>query len=57
MHPTVQQELMKARVADMHRDAEKARLAHAARRSRRQVPAPQRSVTSNPARRLAAGCG
>jgi hypothetical protein len=54
MHPTVRQQLMTAKVADMYRDAEQARLARASRRGRlRRAPAGQRPVTSNPARRLA----
>jgi hypothetical protein len=45
MHPTVHQEIMKARVADMHRDAAQDRFARAARRSRAQAAARQRGST------------
>ena len=53
MHPTVREQLMNAQVADMHRDAAQARLAHDARRSRRVgIPARQPSTTSTPARNI-----
>jgi len=52
MHPSLHHELIKARIADLHREAEQARLVHAARRSR-PTQAPKGSVTSNRARRLA----
>jgi hypothetical protein len=35
MHPTISYELAKARIADLHRQAERDRIAHAARRARR----------------------
>lgn len=48
MHPHVQYELMQARTADLHRQAERRQLALAARQARRarherQHPAPRRS--------------
>jgi hypothetical protein len=49
MDPTIHYELMQARVADLHRDAERDRLAQAASRSRR--PRHQRDghpVTAHP---------
>jgi hypothetical protein len=53
MHPTAREEIMKAQVADMHRDAARNRLARAARRSRRtQAPARQPVTTSTPTRSL-----
>jgi hypothetical protein len=35
MHPTIHRDLMQARVTDLHRDAERDRLAQAASRARR----------------------
>jgi hypothetical protein len=43
MHPTVSCELMQAQIADLHRQAQRDALAHAARRARRpprQQPGP-----------------
>jgi len=46
MHPTIHQEIMKVRVADMHRDAAQDRFARAARRSRAQASVRQRGTTT-----------
>lgn len=40
MHPYLQHQLADARIADMHRDAERARITSAARRARRAEPRP-----------------
>jgi hypothetical protein len=51
MNPTIHHELMKARIADLHRQAARDRMARAATRARRartpngSLPAPARTVT------------
>ena len=52
MHPALSQELAKAKITEMHRNATKARLARAARLSCRAQTPRRQPVTSNPARAL-----
>jgi hypothetical protein len=52
MHPTAHYELMQARVADRHREAERRNLALAAREARRAQRQPSAPHRSDLARRL-----
>ena len=54
MHPYIQRHLADARVADMHSDAERQRIAGAARRARR---AAQRPTVQRPTVQPIAGSG
>ena len=50
MHPTISNELAKARLADLHRQADRDRLAYAARRARRaRPPQSRRALPALPA--------
>jgi hypothetical protein len=52
MHPTAHYELMQARVADLHRQAERRNLVQAARQTRRARRQPSTPRRSDLARRL-----
>jgi hypothetical protein len=54
MYPSIQHDLMKTRVADLHRQAERDRVARAVSRTRRaQIHERRRSVRGHPATVLA----